>query len=86
MIRYPDGSKPNDFRGQALKPGTYTLRYGLQPDDGNHLGTTESGVRDFLVGCPPDKDTSPKRIEEIKDVFKMSASVAGGTHPAIFLL
>lgn len=85
-IHYPEGSKPGDFRGQALKPGTYTLRYGLQPDDGNHLGTTESGVRDFLVGCPPDKDTSPKRIEEIKDVFKMSGPVAGGTHPAIFLL
>jgi hypothetical protein len=25
-IRYPAGSKPNDFRGQSLKPGTYTLR------------------------------------------------------------
>src|SRR5438445_7607443 len=36
-IRFPEGSKPNDFRGQALKSGTYTLRYGLQPDDGNHL-------------------------------------------------
>jgi len=86
VIRYPDGSKPNDFRGQPLKPGTYTLRYGLQPDDGNHLGTTKPGVRDFLVGCPPDKDTSPKRIEDIKDVFTMSGPVAGGTHPAIFLL
>jgi len=86
VIRFPDGSKPGDFRGQAIKPGTYTLRYGLQPDDGNHLGTTESGVRDFLVGCPPDKDTSPARIEDIKDVFRMSGPVAGGTHPAIFLL
>jgi hypothetical protein len=86
VIRYPEGSKPNDFRGQSLKPGTYTLRYGLQPDDGNHLGTTESGVRDFLVGCPPDKDTSPKRVEDIKDLFKLSASASGSTHPAIFLL
>jgi len=84
VIRFPDGSKPNDFRGQALKPGTYTLRYGLQPDDGNHLGTSE--IRDFLVGCPPKTDTSPKRIEEIKDLFKLSATAAGSTHPAIFLL
>lgn len=83
-IRYPAGSKPNDFRGQALKPGTYTLRYGLQPDDGNHLGTSD--IRDFLVGCPPDKDTSPKRVEDIKDLFKLSASASGSTHPAIFLL
>jgi hypothetical protein len=84
VIRFPEKSKPNDFRGQALKPGTYTLRYGLQPDDGNHLGTSE--IRDFLVGCPPKTDTNPKRIEEIKDLFKLSSSAAGSTHPAIFLL
>jgi hypothetical protein len=84
VIRFPEGSKPNDFRGQALKAGTYTLRYGLQPDDGNHLGTSE--IRDFLVGCPPKTDTNPKRIEEIKDLFKLSATAAGSTHPAIFLL
>jgi len=84
VIRYPDGSQPTDFRGQALKPGTYTLRSGLQPDDGNHLGTSD--IRDFLVGCPPDRDTSPKRVEDIKDLFKLSASASGSTHPAIFLL
>src|SRR5262249_51958434 len=84
VIRFPENSKPTDFRGQALKAGTYTLRYGLQPDDGNHLGTSE--IRDFLVGCPPKTDTSPKRIEDIKDLFKLSASAAGSTHPAIFLM
>jgi len=84
VIRFPATSKPNDFRGQDLKPGTYTLRYGLQPDDGNHLGTSD--IRDFLVGCPPDKDSSPKRIEDIKDLFKLSAGASGSTHPAIFLL
>jgi hypothetical protein len=84
VIHYPDGSQPTDFRGQALKPGTYTLRSGLQPDDGNHLGTSD--IRDFLVGCPPDKDNSSKRIEDIKDLFKLSASASGSTHPAIFLL
>src|SRR5262245_50779856 len=83
-IRFPDNSQPNDFRGQPLNPGTYTLRYGLQPDDGNHLGTSE--IRDFLVGCPPKTDTSPKRVEDIKELFKLSASAAGTTHPAIFLL
>jgi hypothetical protein len=84
VIRFPASSTPSDFRGQALKPGTYTLRYGLQPDDGNHLGTSD--IRDFLVGCPPDNDSSPKRVEDIKDLFKLSAGAAGGTHPAIFLL
>jgi hypothetical protein len=85
-IRYPEGSKPTDFRGQALKPGIYTLRYGLQPNDGNHLGTTEFGTRDFLVGCLPKSDVDPKRVEDIKDLFKLSGQAAGTAHPAIFLL
>lgn len=83
-IRFPEASEPHDFRGQSIKPGLYTLRYGLQPDDGNHLGTSE--IRDFLCACPPDTDKDPKRIEKIKDVFKLSAKVAGTTHPTIFLL
>ena len=83
-IRFPEGSKPNDFRGQPLEATTYTLRYGLQPDDGNHLGTSD--IRDFLVGCPPKDDVNPKRVEDIKKLFKLSAGAAGTTHPAIFLL
>lgn len=84
VIHFPDGSKPNDFRGQALKPGTYTLRYGLQPDDGNHLGTSD--IRDFLVGSPPSADTSSKRVEDVKDLYKLSTQASGSTHPAIFLV
>ena len=83
-IRFPESTEPHDFRGQSIKPGLYTLRYGLQPDDGNHLGTSE--IRDFLCACPPDADKDPKRIEKIKDVFKLSAKAAGTTHPTIFLL
>jgi hypothetical protein len=83
-IRFPEGSEPHDFRSQPIKPGTYTLRYGLQPDDGNHLGTSE--IRDFLCACPATDDADPKRIEKLKDVFKLSAKVAGTTHPTIFLL
>jgi len=50
-IRYPEGSKPSDFRGQPLKAGLYTLRYGLQPDDGNHLGTSDlRGRADRQIG------------------------------------
>ena len=83
-IRYPDGSKPSDFRGQPLKPGLYTLRYGLQPDDGNHLGTSD--IRDFLVGCPPEKDQKAARVDDLKKLFKLSAGASGTTHPAIYLL
>ncbi|MGQ0636016.1 MAG: hypothetical protein ACT4QC_15505 [Planctomycetaceae bacterium] len=84
VIRYPQEGQPTDFRGQELKPGVYTLRYGMQPDDGNHLGTSE--IRDFVVGSRPADDKSPGRIDDIKKVFKMSSGASGSTHPAIFLL
>jgi hypothetical protein len=84
VIRFAESREPDDFRGQVIKPGTYTLRYGLQPNDGNHLGTSD--VRDFLLACPPGADKDPKRIPKIKNLFKLSAKAAGTTHPAVFLL
>jgi len=29
-----------DYRKQKIKPGVYTLRFGIQPMDGDHQGTT----------------------------------------------
>ena len=81
-IRFPEKNERGDFRGQNIAPGTYTLRYGLQPDDGNHLGTSE--VRDFLLCCPTKDDVDPKRVTPIKALFKLSAKAAGTTHPAVF--
>ena len=50
VLRIADGAEYSDFRGQAMKAGTYTLRYGLQPMDGNHVGTSETS--DFLLALP----------------------------------
>lgn len=73
-----------DFRGQELAPGLYTLRYGLQPQDGNHLGT--SVVRDFLLALPIGQDKSPKPLEDLDELFAQSSKSAGTTHPAIFAI
>ena len=35
-IRFPEEGR--DFRDQAIPQGVYTLRYGLQPMNGDHLG------------------------------------------------
>ncbi len=83
-MRFPETAEPGDFRGQNIKPGTYTLRYGLQPNDGNHLGTSE--VRDFALCCPPKEDMDPKPVTPMTALFKLSAKSAGTTHPTVFLL
>lgn len=83
-IRFPAKAVGGDYRGQEISPGTYTLRYGLQPMDGNHLGTAD--VRDFLLACPAKNDTKPDPVPKKDDLFKLSAQAAGTTHPTIFLL
>lgn len=73
-----------DFRGQELKAGVYTLRYGQQPQDGNHIGT--SVTSDFLMALPAAKDTKAEPITDNDEFANLSAGAAGSTHPAIFSL
>jgi len=73
-----------DFREHELDAGLYTLRYGQQPMDGNHIGT--SPTADFLLAIPVADDEDPATIESSKDLFEKSAAASGTTHPAIFTL
>src|SRR4029453_220193 len=43
-----------EIRGKTVKPGVYTLRLGLQPQNGDHLGV--SPFREFLVLSPIEVD------------------------------
>jgi hypothetical protein len=82
VARYP--RKGSDFRDQDIPAGLYTLRYGLQPVDGAHVGT--SPTRDFLLLTPAEKDTSPDIIANFKTLAKASAQTTGTSHPAILSL
>ncbi|HET6882125.1 MAG TPA: hypothetical protein VFI31_18310 [Pirellulales bacterium] len=72
-----------DFRGQKIRKGTYTMRYGLQPQDGNHVGTSDT--RDFVVLVPAADDSDPKPLAK-EDLFKESTNASGTAHPAILSL
>ena len=72
-----------DFRGQPIKPGIYTLRYGQQPTDGNHVGTSE--LSDFLLAVPAASDADPA-VVKVPTLMKRSAKATGSNHPAIFSL
>jgi len=69
-----------DYRGQMVKAGTYTLRYALQPQDGNHLGIAPS--RDFLLMVPIALDQDAGAQYKFEELVKMSAKSAGTNHPA----
>ena len=58
--------KAGDFRGQDIPKGTYTLRYALQPQDGNHIGTSDT--RDFILLVPATEDQEPAPMSKRKDV------------------
>lgn len=81
VVRY--ARKAGDFRGQSIRKGTYTMRYGLQPQDGNHIGTSDT--RDFVVLIPADDDADAKPLEK-DPLFKASKKASKTTHPAILSL
>jgi hypothetical protein len=84
VLQVEKDASMTDFRGQELKAGVYTLRYGQQPQDGNHIGTSE--LSDFLLALPAAKDTKPGTLTDGDQLIEGSASAAGSTHPAIFSL
>jgi hypothetical protein len=72
-----------DIRGRVIKPGTYTLRYGIQPANGDHLGV--SPYREFLLLSPAahDSDPAPRGHDGTVDISK---ETIGGSHPAVWSL
>lgn len=75
--------KLEDYRAQGLKPGVFTLRMGIQPADGNHMGTAPTS--EFLCLCPAKKD---EKLEAIKHdpLMKLSKEAAGTGHPTVLYL
>ena len=76
-------SEGHDYRDQPIARGVYTMRYGLQPVNGDHLGV--SVYRDYSLLLPASKDqtvAAPSR----KQLEEHSALSAGTSHPAVFLL
>jgi len=81
VARFHGGA--SDFKAQKFPAGVYTMRYAIQPEDGDHQGTAES--RDFLLLCQAAADLSPDSLEP-KDLNKLSAKVNGKKHPAVLYL
>jgi hypothetical protein len=73
----------HDYRDQAIAKGVYTVRYGLQPVNGDHLGV--SPFRDYVLLLPSGKDKSVAMLPR-KQLETQSAETAGSSHPAVFFM
>jgi hypothetical protein len=73
-----------DFRGQAIKPGLYTLRYALMPSDGAHMGVSE--YPDYLLVIPAADDPDPDAVFKFADLMDLSRKATGTRHPGVFSL
>jgi hypothetical protein len=80
-IRFP--AEVIDFRDQKIKPGVYTLRYELNPVDGNHQGVAPQ--RDFLLLGPPADDTTTDTLD-FKPLVKLSKETTTHNHPSVWSL
>ena len=72
-----------DYRKQRLPAGIYTLRFALQPDTGDHTGT--SPHPEFCLISSAAEDTSGGPIEK-NALIELSSKVNDGRHPAVLLL
>jgi hypothetical protein len=83
IIKFP--ADFTDFRGQPIKAGTYTLRYAVIPQDGNHMGV--SPILDFLLLIPASDDNKdPDGEMSFNDVVALSRKATGTNHPANLLM
>jgi hypothetical protein len=73
----------HDYRDQTIAKGAYTVRYGLQPVNGDHLGV--SPFRDYALLLPGPKDKSVTILPR-KQLETQSAEAAGSSHPACFFM
>ena len=74
----------SDYRGRPIPAGVYTLRYALQPEDGNHLGA--SIYRDYLLLIPAAVDIDPEAGFSFRKLVNASRKASRTNHPAILSL
>jgi len=82
VVRFPESWI--DYREIEIHPGTYTMRYWVQPADGDHMGVSQ--YRDFLLLSAVADDADPAAEYEKDPIFELAQKVSGKTHPAVIAL
>lgn len=83
IMKFP--AEGTDYRGQPIKAGTYSLRYALMPQDGNHMGAAP--ILDFLLLIPAAEDNKSADADlPYNDVVAMSRKASGTNHPGVIMM
>ncbi len=83
LMRFPDSGA--DFRGLPVGKGTYTMRYGVIPQDGNHVGAAP--IVDFVLLIPLSEDTrAPDAHLTSEELVELSKKASGTHHPTVINL
>ena len=82
VVRFPEAWI--DYREIEVPAGVYTMRYWVQPADGDHMGVSQ--YRDFLLLSPVADDADPTTEYEQEPLMALSEKVSGKTHPAAMAL
>jgi hypothetical protein len=77
------GEGRRDYKDNEITPGLYTIRFGLQPQDGDHLGTSEFPYFAVLVPIQSDADLA---LKTRKATLKASGKATATGHPAVLSL
>jgi hypothetical protein len=80
-LRFP--GEGHDYRDQVIAQGVYTIRYGSQPVNGDHLGV--STYRDYALLVPAAKDKTLENLPRTR-LEEQSAEAAGTNHPAVLMM
>jgi hypothetical protein len=73
-----------DYRDDEVPAGIYTLRFAMQPQDGNHSGSSEFAYFGVLV--PAKLDPKPDAIKDYKELMKASSKETSTDHPMVMSL
>ena len=74
----------SDYKGNPIEPGVFTLRYGMRPEDGNHMGV--SVHLDFVLLVPAAEDPAVEAGWGQDDLNIMSFAATGIGHPGVMSL
>jgi hypothetical protein len=77
-------SSLRDYKDNEIPKGIYTARYGLQPKDGDHLGTAEFDYFLVLIAAADDKELNG--LDKFKPMVKASSKSTSSGHPLVVSL